>query len=229
MPCITPPPAISTGAGIGDIDTLTVREYLALSRWGRLRYRIYRHPVVMFGIGPAYLFLLQHRLPVGLMRDGWQPWLSTMATNVAIALIAAGLIWLIGSDRSCSCTCPLCFSPARSECGCSTCSTSSRTPSGPTTGAGISTMRPCTEARITTCRAVALVHGQYRRAPCPPSVSRIPYYRLPRVLRDFPELRNVSRLTLVEGFRCVRLALWDEGQQRLISFREMRQRYALAS
>ena len=55
--------------GIGDIDTLTVREYLALSRWGRLRYRFYRHPAVMFGIGPAYLFILRHRLPFGLMRE----------------------------------------------------------------------------------------------------------------------------------------------------------------
>ena len=65
--------------GVGDIDTLTVREYLALSRWGRLRYRVYRHPIVMFGIGPAYLFMLQHRLPVGLMRatagrPGSAPW-----------------------------------------------------------------------------------------------------------------------------------------------------------
>ena len=41
--------------GIGDIDTLTVKEYLALSRWGRLKYRLYRHPAVMFGVGPAYL------------------------------------------------------------------------------------------------------------------------------------------------------------------------------
>ena len=39
--------------GIGDIDTLTVREYLALSPWGRLRYRVYRHPLVMFGVGPG--------------------------------------------------------------------------------------------------------------------------------------------------------------------------------
>src|SRR4029453_17814487 len=48
--------------GIGDIHTLTVREYLGLPRWRRLGYRLYRHPAVMFGIGPAFLFLVQHRL-----------------------------------------------------------------------------------------------------------------------------------------------------------------------
>ena len=52
--------------------------------------------------------------------------------------------------------------------------------------------------------------------------SRIPYYRLPRVLRDHPELRDVGRLTLLESFRCVRLVLWDERQRRLVSFREVR-------
>jgi acyl-lipid omega-6 desaturase (Delta-12 desaturase) len=56
---------------------------------------------------------------------------------------------------------------------------------------------------------------------------RIPYYRLPLVLRDNPELGIVGRLTLIQSFRCVRLVLWDEGQQRLASFHEVRQRYAL--
>ena len=82
--------------GIGDIDTLTVDEYLARSRWDRLRYRVYRHPIIMFGVGPAYLFIIQHRLPVGLMRSGWRPWLSAMATNVAIASLVATMIWLVG-------------------------------------------------------------------------------------------------------------------------------------
>lgn len=82
--------------GIGDVDTLTVREYQARSRCGRLKYRLYRNPLVMFVIGSAYPFFLQHRLPVGLMRDGWQPWASTMATNLAIALVVAALTWLIG-------------------------------------------------------------------------------------------------------------------------------------
>ncbi len=78
--------------GIGDIDTLTVQEYLALPRLRRLQYRIYRHPAVMFGVGPAYLFIFRHRLPFGLMRGGWQPWLSTMGTNLAIAAVVAALI-----------------------------------------------------------------------------------------------------------------------------------------
>jgi omega-6 fatty acid desaturase (delta-12 desaturase) len=52
--------------------------------------------------------------------------------------------------------------------------------------------------------------------------SRIPYYRLPRVLRDYPELRDVSHITLLQSFQCVRLVLWDEAQSRLVSFREIK-------
>jgi acyl-lipid omega-6 desaturase (Delta-12 desaturase) len=51
--------------------------------------------------------------------------------------------------------------------------------------------------------------------------SRIPYYRLPRVLRDHPQLAAVGRLTLFESFRCVRLVLCDERQRRLIAFGEI--------
>ena len=51
--------------------------------------------------------------------------------------------------------------------------------------------------------------------------SRIPYYRLPLVLRDHPDLDGVGRLTLFQSLGCVRLVLWDEGQQRLVSFREV--------
>ena len=82
--------------GIGDVDTLTVSEYLSRSKWGRLRYRMYRHPLVMFGLGPAYLFFLRQRLPIGLMRSGWGPWLSTMATNAAIALAAVVMMRVVG-------------------------------------------------------------------------------------------------------------------------------------
>ncbi len=63
-----------------------MREYQALSRWGQSRYWLYRHPAVMFGLGPAWLFLCQHRWPVSLMRAGALPWGSVLATNLGIAL-----------------------------------------------------------------------------------------------------------------------------------------------
>jgi omega-6 fatty acid desaturase (delta-12 desaturase) len=54
--------------------------------------------------------------------------------------------------------------------------------------------------------------------------SRIPFYRLPQVLRDFPELAEIGRLTIWQSFRCVPLALWDEDRRRLVSFRMLRER-----
>ena len=51
--------------------------------------------------------------------------------------------------------------------------------------------------------------------------SRIPYYHLPRVLHDYPELREVGRLTITQSFRCVPLVLWDEERRKLISFRTL--------
>jgi len=82
--------------GLGDIDTLTVREYEGLASGRKFLYRVYRNPVVLFVIGPAYHFFLQHRLPIGLMRRGWTPWVSTMTTNVGIVVFVALGMWLAG-------------------------------------------------------------------------------------------------------------------------------------
>ncbi len=82
--------------GIGDIKTLTVQEYFARDWRGRLCYRLYRHPLVMFGVGPAYTFIIESRLPFGFMRKGPMPWVSTMTTNAGIALAAGLLILCVG-------------------------------------------------------------------------------------------------------------------------------------
>ena len=139
--------------GTGDIDTLTVHEYLALSRWRRLGYRIYRHPITMFGLGPAFLFIIQHRLPVGLMRAGWQPWLSTMATNVAIAAIVATMIWLVGVLPFLLVHLPIILLQLRSVSGCSMSSTNSRIPNGLATAFGTCMKRRFTVVRIMICQA----------------------------------------------------------------------------
>jgi omega-6 fatty acid desaturase (delta-12 desaturase) len=50
--------------------------------------------------------------------------------------------------------------------------------------------------------------------------SGIPFYRLPEVIRDHPELGEVGRLSLKDSLACVRLALWDDQKRRMVSFRE---------
>ena len=65
--------------GIGDIAILTVEENLSRSTWGRLLYRPYRHPLTLFVIGPAYQFLLVHRVPRGSPAKNRAAWASVIA------------------------------------------------------------------------------------------------------------------------------------------------------
>ncbi len=211
--------------GIGDITILTVNEYLARPRWRRLSYRLYRHPLVMFGLGPAYLFLLQHRLPaVGSLTD-WRSWISPMLTNGAIALLACVIIWLIGIGPFLLVQVPIILLAA-------------------SIGVWLFYVQHQFEK---TAWAVdrdwsvyeAALHGSSHYDL--PMVlrwftanigvhhvhhlcSRIPFYRLNRVLRDHPQLKDVGRITVIESLACVRLVLWDATHRRMISFEELRDR-----
>ncbi|MCP1675427.1 omega-6 fatty acid desaturase (delta-12 desaturase) [Natronocella acetinitrilica] len=206
---------------VGGIDTLTVREYQGLSWHHRLRYRLYRHPLVLFGIGPAYIFLLDHRLPVGFMRSGWMPWVSTMSTNMAIIVVAAGVIWLVGVGDFLLVQLPITLLAS-------------------VMGVWLFYVQhqfeetywehedqwEFHEAAFRGSSHYALP-GMLRWFSANIGVhhvhhlcSRIPSYRLGEVLRDYPELRGVGRITLRQSLAAVSLALWDERQRRLISFRE---------
>ncbi len=209
--------------GVGDVDTLTVAEYMARPRWQRLRYRAYRHPAVMFGIGPFFIFVLQNRLPAGFMQDGWLPWISTMATNLAVAIVAGLLIWTIGWQTFLLVQAPILLL-------------------GAVAGVWLFYVQHQFERTYWARRETWNVHEAGLRGSShydlPPVLrwftanigvhhvhhlsSQIPYYRLPRVLRDHPELRAMGRLTLFQSFKCIRLVLWDEDSRRLISFKELR-------
>lgn len=209
--------------GIGDITTLTVREYLGMPRWRRLRYRLYRHPTIMFGIGPAFLFIVQQRLPFGLESGGWQPFISTMGTNAAIAVIVAVMMWLVGVGPFLLVHLPITLLAA-------------------TIGVWLFYVQHqfedtlWAEGTAWNLHEAALLGSSHYDLPgilrwftanigvhhvhhlC----SRIPYYRLGRVLSDHPELRAVGRLTLLQSLRCVRLVLWDEDRRKLVSFRDLK-------
>jgi len=213
--------------GFGDIDTLTVREFLAQPRWRRLAYRLYRHPMVMFGVGPTYLFLLRHRLPIGMMHGGWKPWLSTMGTNAAIASLVAGMIGLIGVGPFLLVHLPITILAS---------------------SIGVWLFYVQHQFEYTSWSHdeawsfhEAALHGSsYYHLPVVLRwftanigvhhihhlSSRIPCYRLSDVLRDHPQLAAVGRITLLQSLRCVRLTLWDEDRRRLVSFRRAAMGYS---
>jgi len=85
--------------GYGDIDTLTVREYEALTLVGRLIYRLYRNPLVMFGLAPAFQFVIWHRLPRNLPLSWRREWASVFGSNLALLSGAMLMMHLVGPDR----------------------------------------------------------------------------------------------------------------------------------
>jgi omega-6 fatty acid desaturase (delta-12 desaturase) len=188
---------------------------------------MYRHPLVMFGLGPAYMFLLRHRIPNVPLSDGWRPWFSTMATNVAIAALVAAMMWLVGAGPFLSVQLPITLLAS---------------------SIGVWLFYVQHQFEDTSWERdddwtfqQAALHGSSHYV-LPPVLrwfsanigahhvhhlsSRIPYYRLPNVLRDHPQLAAIGRLTLLESLQCVRMVLWDEKRRRLVSFARLRRREA---
>jgi acyl-lipid omega-6 desaturase (Delta-12 desaturase) len=207
--------------GFGDIDTLTVREFRERTRMQRFFYRFYRHPLVLLGLGPAYLFLLRHRLPIGLMKEGWVYWISAVTTNLATALILAVPVYFAGLGITALVFLPVLLTAA-------------------SMGVWLFYIQHQFEDAHWRQGANwsfhdAALHGS-SYLDLPPVLrwftgnigihhvhhlaSRIPFYRLPEVLKTHPRLRDLNRLTALQTLSALRLALWDEGQRRLVSFRE---------
>lgn len=212
--------------GIGDVLTLTVAEYRARSRLGRLMYRLYRHPVILFVLGPSYLFLLQNRLPLGLMTSGWRYWISAMGTNASIAIGLALMIWMGGLMPVLLIYLPTSVIAA-------------------TIGVWLFYVQHqfeethWAEDEAWQLHEAALAGSSHYVLPRPLRwlsanigihhvhhlYSRVPFYRLPEILRDHAELEAAQRLTPWESLRSINLHLWDEKLHRLTSFREAERRY----
>lgn len=208
--------------GIGDITTLTVDEYRARSAFGRLAYRLYRNPVVLFGLGPGYMFLVQNRVPRGLMGQ-LRYWVSAMGTNIAITA-ALALIGFLGGWMPIL----LIFLPS--------------TLLAATAGMWLFYVQHQFEATHWADQGDWQLHEAALRGSShyvlPRALqwmsanigihhvhhlySRIPFYRLPEVLRDHAALGSCNRMTIRQSLTSARLHLWDGQGGRLLSFAEAR-------
>jgi len=204
--------------GLGAVDTLTVEEYLALPAIRRLAYRFYRNPWVMFGAGPAYMFIIQHRLPIGLMNDR-RAWLSVGGVNIALALFIAfeffvagalGVVLVHALTIVIAATIGVWLFYVQHQFEAGYWARSSVWTAQDAALRGSSNLILPPPLRWLTANIGA--HHVHHLG------SRIPFYRLPRVLQDHPELEARGRLTLRQSFRCAKLTLWDEAGERLIPF-----------
>ena len=209
--------------GIGDVYTLTVAEFHRLSAWPSLIYRLTRHPLVVLGIGPVYVFVLKHRLPEALRTAGRDAWTSALATNLAIVVLAMAAAALVGWRNFLLVQAPVTWLASSLGVWLFYVQHQFEGTSWERDGdwsfhtgalAGSSHLDLPPVLRWFTAD-IGIHHVHHLSA-------RIPSYRLGQVLRDHPELRGVNRLSAWDSLRGMHLALWDEDAKRLVSFREAR-------
>ena len=209
--------------GVGDVTTLTVAEYQALPAPRRLAYRLYRHPVVMFGIGPAWLFFVSNRIPTGHPRRRWRDWLSVVGTDAGIAAVFAILLVTLGPVPVLLGCVPVMLLAA-------------------TIGVWLFYVqhqfedtywepRPHWDFRAAALHGAsfydlpAVLHwftGNIGFHHIHHLASRIPNYRLRECHEANPTFQAVPRLTLWRSLACARLALWDSERRKLVAFRDLR-------
>ena len=205
--------------GVGDVATLTVAEYRARSRRGRLGYRLYRNPLVMFGIGPVYALVVQPRLVSRSERPRIRR--SVIVTNIALAVMVGGLCWLLGWQEFLLLQLPVILLAGsagvwlfyvqhqfedtywQSSDGWSYAEAALQ---------GSSYLKLPKVLQFFTGN-IGLHHVHHLSA-------RVPNYNLQRAHDANPMFHDVPTLSLWDGLRAVRLKLWDEDRGRLVTFAE---------
>ena len=205
--------------GEGDIRTLTVDEYRQRRWWARLGYRLYRHPLVMFGLFPTLLFAVRFRSSFGKPRQRRKQQASIWLTNLGLLGLITAASWVIGLGVFLLLYAPVLIISA-------------------TIGVWMFYVQhqfnPTYWKRHDQWdRVHASLHGSsYYRLPTLLQWftgniglhhihhldTRIPNYRLQQCLDDNRDLLNIPPLTLRESFRCAGLKLWDERSRRMVGF-----------
>ena len=209
--------------GFGDIDTWTVDEYLARTRWQQFLYRLYRHPAVLFGVGAVLHFFIRHRLPTIVPREWTRERRSILWTDVGLLALIVVMGTLLGFREFLMVQLPVTLL---------------------STAIGVWLFYVQHQFEPTywehnerwSYDSAALQGSSYYRLPrvlqwATGNIGlhhihhlhpRIPNYRLQQAMDEHPELREVPTLTLLGSFRCVRLTLWDERARKLVPFAAVR-------
>ncbi|MCR8641148.1 fatty acid desaturase [Paenibacillus sp. N1-5-1-14] len=207
--------------GTGDIWILTVEEYVAASTWTRIAYRLYRNPLVLFGLGPIYIFLIQNRF--NRKKATRSERINTYITNLGIVSLCALLIFMVGFKAFL-----LVHGPIFLLSG----------------AAGIWLFYVQHQFEDTYFEqderwdyVMASVEGSsYFKLPkvlqwltgnigfhhVHHLSPKVPNYNLEKAHDNTPALHLVSTITIISSLQAIRFRLWDEHNKKFVSFREVR-------
>ena len=205
--------------GMGDVPTLTVAEYDEGSRGKRIGYRLFRNPLIMFGLGPIYGMLLEPRWANRQARAKIKR--SVWGTDLAIVLMVGGLCWWLGWTNVLLVEAPLVFLAGGAGIWLFYVQHQfegtywERTPEWSYADAalrGSSYLRLPKILQFFTGN-IGLHHVHHLNP-------KIPNYNLQRTHDESPIFREVPPLSLWQALRATRLKLWDEDAGRLVTWTE---------
>jgi omega-6 fatty acid desaturase (delta-12 desaturase) len=205
--------------GVGDVTTWTVAEYNSKSAKGKLFYRLFRHPLIMFGIGPIWALMVQPRIAKKSDRPRIKR--SVWVTNAMLALAVTGMCLWIGPAEFFLVQMPVAwmagaagvwlfyvqhqFEDAYWE-------------SSDDWSYAEAALRGSSYLKLP--KVLQFFTGNIGLHHVHHLSSRVPNYNLQRAHDNNPIFHDVPVLTLADGLRTVRLKLWDEDSRRLVTFKE---------
>lgn len=209
---------------LGDIVTLTVREYRALGFWRRLGYRLYRNPLVLFVVGPMYQFVIKHRFPWDAPWKWKKEWTSVLWTNVGIGVVLTTAALTIGLKSfflvhgpifliSTALGIWLFYVQHQFED-----TYWKRQEDWDFHLAGIEGSSFYDLPRVAHWFTGNIGYHHLHHLS-----SKIPNYRLRETMEQIPDLQHVTRLKVFESLKCLGYRLWDEESRRLVGFGHLRQ------
>ncbi|MHA6532417.1 Delta(5) desaturase DesA [Paenibacillus sp. BAC0078] len=209
--------------GIGDIWIMTTDEYAAANPWKRLYYRIYRHPLTLFVVGPIAVFVILYRFNArGAKR---KERMNTYLTNVLIAALYGLLIWAIGWQAFLLVQLPIVFLSGF-------------------LGIWLFYVQHQFEDTYFEHDAewsyvsAAVEGSSYYKLPkllqwitgnigfhhVHHLSPKVPNYNLERAHDASPPLQHATTITIATSLKALRFRLWDEENKMFVSFKELRAR-----
>lgn len=208
--------------GSGDVHTITVAEYLALTPMKRLGYRIYRNPVVFFGIGPILHFAILQRFTTSLPRSWIKERAGVHGTNLVLLGCLLVITWLVGFQEFLLVHVPVTIIASsmgawlfyvQHNFEATYWQRQERWDFGIAATAGSSYYHLPTGLQWLTAN-IGFHHIHHLD-------SRIPNYRLPECFEKNLEFQKANRITLWQSLSCASLKLWDEDAGKMVGFQNL--------